>query len=144
MAGGKHRPHASKTGLEDTIPCRTRWPGGKQSAKCREDVCGRLKHRLGRATTGCGSHAHVMQVADFRVNKDGQNDFDRLSCEPIKWETPKEDSCILHINMFTMYIWCRLLITCKPSEPASGQTNIWSDPDPNCLTAIVSLKGINQ
>ena len=60
MAGGKHQPHASKTDLEDMIPYRIRRPVGKQTATCRDIVCGRLKHKQRRAsTTGCGSRSHV-------------------------------------------------------------------------------------
>ena len=45
---GKHRPHVSNTDLGDAIPRRIRRPVRKQTATCRDNVCGRLGHGLER------------------------------------------------------------------------------------------------
>ena len=101
MAGGKHQPHASKTDLEDMIPNRIRRPVGKQTATCRDIVCGRLRHKLKRAlTTGCGSRSHVPISDVFQLSPSVFKDPERYKY------TEEQITNIMAINMCLMYFCC--------------------------------------
>ena len=101
IAGGKRQPHASKTDLEDMIPYRIRRPVGKQTATCRDIVCGRLRHKLGRAsTTDCGSRSHVPISDIFQLSPSVLKDPERYKY------TEEQITNIKAINLFLIYFSC--------------------------------------